>query len=358
MQRLYLVTGANGHVGYSLVSMLRNQAKHVRGLILPKDTSSRLDQLGIEVYRGDVTKPETLDAFFDLSNTAYQNNDVVVIHTAGIISISNKKNPLLEKVNIQGTRNMIDMSMKHHIGLFIHVSSVHAIPEKPEQSTIEEVQFFDPNLVVGVYAKSKAKASQDVLDAISRGLPAIIVHPSGIIGPDDIGHGHMTMMIEDYLNGFLTSRVQGAYDFVDVRDVSKGIIQAIEHGRIGSCYILSGHRIDLFDLFENLRMLSGRKHKIHVLPRWFASMTVPLAELFYRMRKLPPIYSKYSLYTLSSNSYFSHKKATEELGYMPRPIEETLRDTVIWMAEVNRVKRTRIKSFIQQFITLKKKSGA
>ncbi len=358
MQRLYLVTGANGHVGYTLVSLLRSQAKHVRGLILPKDSSSRLDPLGVEVYRGDVTKPETLEAFFDISKTTFKPEDVVVIHTAGIISISNKRNPLLEKVNIFGTRHIVNLSLKHHIGLMIHVSSVHAIPEKPDQKTIQEVSQFNPDDVVGVYAKSKAQASKEVLEAISKGLPAIIVHPSGIIGPHDDGHGHMTMMIEDYLNGYLTSRVQGAYDFVDVRDVAQGIIQAIDHGHIGSCYILSGHRIDLKDLFEQLRLLSGRKHRIHVLPRWFASMTVPLAEVFYRMRKLPPIYSKYSLYTLSSNSFFSHEKATSDFNYSPRPIEETLRDTVLWMADVNRVKRTRIKAFIQQFITLKKKSGA
>lgn len=358
MQRLYLVTGANGHLGYTLVSMLRKQAKHVRGLILPKDSSDRLDRLGVEVFRGDVTKPESLESFFDLSLTDYQPEDAVIIHTAGIISISNKKNPLIEKVNVLGTRNIIDLTLKHHLVKMIHVSSVHAIPEKQDDVTIEEISHFDPEEVIGIYAKTKAKASQDVLDAISRGLPAVIVHPSGIIGPDDEGHGHMTMMIEDYLNGYLTSRVKGAYDFVDVRDVSLGILQAIEHGTIGSCYILSGHRINLNELFEHLRLLSGRKHRIHVLPTWFASITAPLAEVFYRMRKLPPIYSKYSLYTISSNSYFSHEKATKELQYKPRPIEQTLADTVIWMAEVNRVKRNRIKTFIQQFITLKKNSGA
>ena len=356
MDKLYLVTGANGHLGYSVVSLLRKQAKHVRGLILPRDTDQRLIELGVDIYRGDVTHIESLTPFFDLTNTPYQPKDIILIHTAGIVSISNKKNPMIEKVNVFGTKNVVACAMQMHVGRFIHVSSVHAIPEKEQDQTITEVNSFDENDVVGVYAKSKAKASQYVLEAISKGLPGIIVHPSGITGPDDSGHGHLTMMIEDYLNGHLTSRVKGAYDFVDVRDVAQGIISACSKGRIGSCYILSGTRVDLNDLFEMLRQYSGRKHKIHVLPTWFAKMAVPFAELYYRMRKLPPIYSKYSLYTLHSNSFFSHAKATAELNYKPRPIDETLKDTVTWLANSNRVKRLSIKSFIQGLKPLNKKS--
>lgn len=358
MDKLYLVTGANGHLGYSIVSSLRKQAKHVRGLILPWDSDARLKDIGVDVYRGDVTQIESLAPFFDLSNTTYKSSDVIVIHTAGIISISNKKNPLIERVNVDGTRHMIACAMQMRVGRFIHVSSVHAIPEKELGNTISEVDSFDENKVVGVYAKTKAKASKIVIEAIFKGLPGIIVHPSGIIGPDDQGHGHLTMMIEDYLNGHLTSRVKGAYDFVDVRDVAEGIIKASQVGKIGSCYILSGTQIDLNDLFENLKNLSGRKHKIHVLPTWFAKLAVPFAEVYYRLRKLPPIYSKYSLYTLQTNSLFSNEKARNELGYTVRPIEETLKDTVSWLANHNRVKRLSIKTFILNLKPLNKKSGS
>lgn len=357
MNKLYLVTGANGHLGYTIVSLLRKQAKHVRGLILPKDSDERLKELGVEIYRGDVTQVDSLSPFFDISNTLFKPEDLIVIHTAGIVSITNKKNPLIEKVNVTGTMQMVTCSMNAHVGRFIHVSSVHAIPEKENEDIITEVDSFSENEVFGVYAKSKAKASQYVIEAISKGLPGMIVHPSGIIGPYDTGHGHLTMMIEDYLNGYLTSRVKGAYDFVDVRDVAQGIISASNLGKIGSCYILSGTRVDLHDLFESLRKYSGRKHKIHVLPTWFAKMSVPFAEFYYRLRKLPPIYSKYSLYTLHSNSFFSHDRATTELNYSPRPIDETLKDTVSWLAENNRVKRVSIRTFIKNLQPLNKKSG-
>ena len=357
MNSLYLVTGANGHLGFTISKLLRSQAKHVRGLVLPHDNAARLEALGVDVYKGDVTLIDSLLNFFSLEDGKYTYDDMILIHTAGIVSISNKKNPLIEKVNVMGTRNLITLAKHFKIKLFIYVSSVHAITEPNHHLYISEVLDFNPDSVVGAYAKSKAKASQLMASEMKNGFKAIIVHPSGIIGPDDEGYGHMTMMIEDYMNGMLTSRVNGAYDFVDVRDVALGIVQAIDNGTIGTSYILSGHRITLNDLFEMLRQLSGRKHRIHVLPQWFAKLSAPLAEIFYKLRKLPPIYSKYSLYTLSSNSYFDHSKATQEIHYQVRPIEETIRDTVFWLDDVNRIRRHKIKAFIQSMRLLKKKSG-
>ena len=357
MEHLYLVTGANGHLGYTLCQMLRDQAKHVRGLILPKDDPKRLQALGVDVYLGDVTKPETLLDFFKLEDTHFSQEKLVLIHTAGIVSISQRKNPWIESVNVGGTKHLIQLAFEHHIGLMIYVSSVHAIPEKTHGLFMHETRSFDPDLVIGNYAKSKALASKHVIEAIEQGLPAMIVHPSGIIGPEDQGHGHMTMMIEDYLNGKLTSRINGVYDFVDVRDVAKGILLAIEKGTVGETYLLSGAQIQLKELFELLKKYSGKKHSIHVLPRWFAKISAPLAELYYRIRHLPPIYSSYSLYTLSSNSLFDHTKATKELGYHTRPIEETIQDTMLWLAHANRVKKINIKAFIVNMLPMKKNSG-
>ena len=234
---------------------------------------------------------------------------------------------------------MADLSLKYHVDRFIYVSSVHAIPEKENMQTISEVNHFDPDLVHGAYAKTKAKATNYVLSKVKDGLNAIVIHPSGIIGPFDFGKAHMTMMFEDYLNGYLTSRINGAYDFVDVRDVASGIAQASISGKIGSCYILSGHRTSLKELFDQMRVLSGKKMRINVLPMWFAKLTAPLAELYYKLRKLPPIYTSYSLYTLKSNSYFSYEKAHRDLNYTPRSFDETIYDTMKWLVNENTGKR-------------------
>lgn len=358
MPNLYIVTGGNGHLGNTIIRILKNQNHDVRALVLPTDSKKMLNALNVHVFHGDVRKMDTLEPLFDLHETKYTYEDVIVIHTAGIVSISSRKNPILESVNVLGTKNIADLSLKYNVSKFIYVSSVHAIPELEDNQIITEISHFDPNLVIGAYAKSKSRASLYVMNMIKKGLNAIIVHPSGIIGPNDYGHAHMTMMIEDYLNGFLTSRINGAYDFVDVRDVASGIIQSSVSGKIGSCYILSGHRIELDMLFDQLRGLSGRKRKIHVLPMWFAKLTAPLAEIFYKLRKLPPIYTKYSLYTIQSNSYFSYEKARIDLNYQPRSLDETLYDTVKWLVKENRVKRNRILKFINQLKPMRKNKGS
>lgn len=345
MKPLYIVTGGNGHLGNTVIRKLRELDFPVRALILPKDSEDLLKSLNCDIIKGDMRDSNTLDALFKHES----DQELIVIHTAGIVSITQKEDKMLYDVNVNGTKKVTDYALRHHVKRYIYVSSVHAIPEKENSLVIDEVNHFDPNLVKGSYAKSKAIATQYVLDKVGEGLNAIVVHPSGIIGPYDYGRAHMTMMIEDYMNGYLTSRVDGAYDFVDVRDVAKGILQAVEHGRIGQCYILSGKRVELKEMFEKLRIISGRKYKINVLPMWFAKISAPLAELFYRLRKLPPIYTKYSLYTLKSNSYFSSEKAKNEFGYETQALDNTFIDAVMWLNERKRLKRKKILLFIKKY---------
>jgi dihydroflavonol-4-reductase len=354
MSKLFIVTGANGHLGNTLVKMLINQNFNIRALILKGDSKKHLKNSMVQIYEGDVRDKNSLLPLFDLCNTEYTYKDVVLVHTAGIVSISSKKHQLMYDVNVNGTKNIVDLALENHIGKLIYISSVHALKELPIDETIKETLVFDPDLVYGTYAKTKAIATKYVVEKMNEGLNAIIIHPSGIIGPNDYGHAHMTMMIEDYLNGFLTSRVNGAYDFVDVRDVSKAIIQAANQYKIKTNYIISGHYINLKDLFEHLKIISGKKLRINVLPMWFAKLTAPLAEIFYKIRKLPPIYSKYSLYTLNSNANFSREKARIDLNYQPRPIEETLYDTMMFLIDENRIKRYRVIHFIKSLKSYKK----
>lgn len=347
MSELYIVTGANGHLGNSVVRKLREQGKRVRGLILKNDPTTLLENLGCEIIQGDIRDQKTLELLLR------SDDSMIVIHTAGIVSIAQKKNHLLYDVNVNGIKKLVDLATQKNVHRFIYISSVHAIPENTDQQIIHEIDHFDPELVVDDYAKSKAIASQYVLDHVKLGLNAIIVHPSGIIGPNDYGKAHMTMMIQEYMNGYLSSRVDGAYDFVDVRDVSHGIINTIDHGKVGECYILSGHRVELKQMFDLLKKLSGKRFSIHVLPFWFAKVSAPLAEIYYRLRKLPPIYTKYSLYTLRSNSYFSHEKASHHLNYRIRDFEETLRDTMIFLSEMKRIKRKKVLLSIKQYKPMK-----
>jgi dihydroflavonol-4-reductase len=344
MQQVYIVTGANGHLGNVVVQKLIEQKATVRALILPDTQHHMIDSNNVSIYEGDVRNLDALEPLFQKDNP---NDQMIVIHTAGIVSITSKKMPLLEAVNVGGTKNMIELSMKHNVHRFIYVSSVHAIPELDHDTEIKETDIFDPNQVIGAYAKTKAQATQMVLNACQKGLQAIVVHPSGIIGPNDYGSSNTTMMIQDYLNYALTSRVKGAYDFVDVRDVAEGILKAIKKGQVGETYIFSGHHTDLRNLFELMRLSCGRKYHIHVLPIWFAKATLPLAELYYKLLKRSPIYSKYSLYTLASNAHFSNDKATKQLNFKTRALKNTIDDTIGWLVEQNRVHHKKTVKYVK-----------
>ena len=171
-----------------------------------------------------------------------------------------------------------------------------------------------------------------------KGLNAIVVHPSGIIGPGNYGKGHLSQLIIDYLNNRLTAIVKGGYDFVDVRDVADGILKAIEKGRVGECYILSNRYFEIKEIINLLHEVTNHKPIKTILPNWFAKLTAPIAELYYKILKQPPLYTSYSIYTLSTNSHFSHEKATKELDYNPRDMKETLKDTVDWLKKIGRIK--------------------
>ena len=332
-QNRYDVTGAAGHLGTAIVRRLSDMGQRVRAFLLPGDEgASRLPD-GVEAFFGDVRDPASVAEFLqhDPSERA------VVIHAAGIVSIAAKPAAAVRSVNVEGTRNLVEHCQRQSVDKLIYVSSVHAIPEKPAGQIITETDRFDPDAVVGGYAKTKAEATQLVLQAARDGLDASVVHPSGILGPYDWGHGHLTQLVIDYVRGRLSACVDGGYDFVDVRDVAEGIIACCDKGRQGECYILSGGYYDVAQILGMLHRITGKKEIKRVLPYWFVKATAPLCELYYRLLRQPPLFTAYSIYTLRTNAHFSHDKAARELGYSTRPMEQTLEDMVGWMKANGRI---------------------
>ena len=169
-----------------------------------------------------------------------------------------------------------------------------------------------------------------MLDAAAAGLDAVVVHPSGILGPYDNAGNHLVQVIRDYMTGKLPACVRGGYDMVDVRDVAWGCVAAALRGRKGECYILSNRRCNISDLLEMARRVCGGR-RLPVLPMGLARAAAPLLAAFARMRGRRPLYTAYSLQALASNDRFSHDKATRELGYRPRDLRLTVRDTVRWL---------------------------
>lgn len=330
MKHVYIVTGIGGHLGNTVARELLAAGETVRGFAQPNEDVTMLYGDAVSIVRGDVREKSSLEPLFFGLNSE---DEVYVIHCAGIVSVATKYDQRVVDVNVSGTQNVVDLCLEHQVKKLVYISSVHALPELPGGAVQHEIQGFQPDAVIGLYAKTKAAATQIVLDAVGKGLDATVIHPSGIIGPNDYGHGHLTQMIINYLNGSLTACVEGGYDFVDVRDVADGVIAATEKGKKGECYILSNRYVPVRELLNTLsRVTGGRKIKT-VLPLWFAKLTAPLAELYYKIRHESPLFTRYTLYTLTSNARFTYEKAKNDLGYKPRDISSTIKDTVSFLTK-------------------------
>lgn len=349
---VYIITGVFGHLGNTVARILLKHGERVIGLALENDKTVIADDK-LLVIRGNVCDRESLVPMFKAAGE----DNIIVIHTAGIVTIATKFDQRVYDVNVGGTKNMLELAMEYKVKKFIHVSSVHAIPAPKQEKPLCEVASFNPDEVEGLYAKTKSQATKLVLSYAKKGLPACVVHPSGIIGPYDFGSGHITQLVIDYLKGKLTACVKGGYDFVDVRDVATGIMECVKNGENGECYILSNRLITVKELLYELHKVSGKKEIKTVLPMWFAKLTAPLAEAYYKLLRQPPLYTSYSLYTLCSNGNFTHEKAEKSLNYKTRPLEDTLKDTVEFLKSTNRLKKAKHKPKLKPKLKYAKSSA-
>jgi dihydroflavonol-4-reductase len=317
-----LVTGATGHIGNVLVRKLLDAGQTVRALILPGEDTTPLRDLPVEQVTGDVLDPSSL--------RRAMRGVTRVFHLAGIISILPGKNHLLHRVNVEGTKNILTEAKRSGVQRLIYTSSIHAIQRAPVGIRIDEQLPFDPENSAGEYDRSKAKASLAVQQAAGEGLDSIIICPTGVIGPNDYRRSELGQVILDCVEEKTQFYIDGAYDFVDVRDVADGILLAAEKGISGETYILSGDRLTVKRMIDLLWEMTGKRFARIRIPFSLAKVASVFTPIYYRLTGAKPRFTNYSLETLRSNSEISHEKATRELGYRPRNLMETIADTVDW----------------------------
>lgn len=327
---MILVTGATGHIGNVLVRKLLVQGEQVRALIWKGEDTSSIRDLDLERVEGDVLDPASLAAALAGVDTVY--------HLAGIISIMPGKNPFVWRVNVEGTRNVLEAARRANVRRLVYTSSIHAIKRAPHGIAMDESLGFDPNNPYGEYDRSKAAASLEVQNAAQTDLDAVIVCPTGVIGPYDFRGSEMGEVIRGAAEAKPMFYVEGAYDFVDVRDVADGLVAAAERGKRGESYILSGNKISVRYMLETVREVTGKAFASVKIPFSLAEFAARYTPWYYERTKSKPRFTPYSLEVLQSNSDISHKKAETELGYKPRPVIETIADTVRWYFENRKAK--------------------
>ena len=313
------VTGATGHIGNVLVKRLFELGHSVDALVLKGD-----DYQMIEPYANL--------KFGDITDRNYLTETVkgydIVYHLAGVVEIRVGRKKQLYKINVEGTKNLLDACSHNRITKFLYVSSVHAIKETPKGSLIKEPDILNPGFVKGHYAKTKAIATDLVLNYPDKALKTIVVYPSGIIGPYDYKLSNFGQVFVDHLIDRLPAYVEGGYNFVDVRDAAEGIISASLKGRDRQDYILSGHNISVKELLDKISLFEGKKIIKTKIATWFMKTMSYFAEMYYAIMKRTPLFTHYSIAVLNSNYNFDCEKARRELNFKTRDIDSSIIDTI------------------------------
>lgn len=332
---IYLVTGAAGFLGSNVCRQLVERGDCVRALVLPGDKAARYIPGDAKICEGDLCDLPSLERFFQVP----EDMESIVIHCASIVTVDPGYNPKVMEVNVDGTKHIIDLCLCHpECRKLVYVSSTGAIPELPKGQKIREVSHFDAEKVTGCYSRSKALATQAVLDAVkNRGLNACIVHPSGILGPEDFAVGETTGVVIQIINGEMPAGIAGSFNLCDVRDLAGGTILAADKGKQGACYILGNEEVSFKSFCQILSRESGCKRLKFFLPLKAAKLIAGLLERQAKLTGKRPLMTTFSVYNLARNNSFDYSKAIQELGYTTRSYEETIHDEVCWLKKTGKI---------------------
>jgi dihydroflavonol-4-reductase len=318
-----LITGASGHIGANLVRALIAKGQPTRCLI--HNNTRAIEGLDTVRVSGNVCDLESLFRTFEGIDTVY--------HLASHISLSMDGWETLEQTNVIGTRNVVDACLKTGVRRLIYFSSIHAFQREPLDHPVDELNPLVTSLKNAPYDRSKAGGTREVKKGIEKGLDAVMIHPTAVIGPYDFQPSYLGEAILMMARGKLPALVPGGYDWVDVRDVTMGTIAAAEKAPTGAAYLLGGEWVSMCDMAAEIAELVGNKVGKFVCPLWLANAGAVYFKLMSKMNGKQPLYTSMSLKALQDNRKISHEKAARELGYKPRPLRDTLEDTLRWFRE-------------------------
>jgi dihydroflavonol-4-reductase len=319
------VTGANGHVGSNLCKALLQKGYQVR--VLTHTHTKAIQNLPIEFVHGDILDKKS--SRFLLQDVDY------CFHLAAFISIKGDPDGMVWRINAEGTKNIVEAAQEKKIKRLVHFSSIHAFQQHPLNEPLDENR-----PLVGsegfAYDISKAEGERTVIQATKHGLDAVILSPTAIIGPDDPEPGLIGKALLELYYKQIPALVPGGYNWVDVRDVVNGAINALTMGRSGEKYLLAGTWHSLLDLSRMVESVTGAKTPQTVMPMWVAKLGLPFITFYSQIAGVEPLYTKESLKIIAEGSrLISNEKARRELNFTSRDLLETIRDAFAWFRENN-----------------------
>jgi nucleoside-diphosphate-sugar epimerase len=316
------VTGGTGFIGGEVVRQLRARGDEVTCLVRSPEKAKKLNDLGCEMVRGDLGDADAIRA-------GMTGRDAVV-HAAAMyeVGIPARQHPAMYDANVRGTERVLQAARDAGIAKIVYVSTV-GVFGNTHRKVVDESYEHPGKEFTSYYEETKLEAHRIAKRMIAEeGLPCVIVQPGGVYGPED------TSQVADLLEQFFAGRLplmpfpELGICLTHVEDIAGGILLALDKGAPGETYVLSGPVTTMRDAIETVAGLSGRKAPKHALPTPLMKALIPVGPLVGKMMGQPPNLRELISSADGVTFWAGHEKASRELGYAPRGMEEGLRQTL------------------------------
>ncbi len=319
------LTGATGLLGANLAEALLAAGHDVTATRRATSRVDHLADLDIRWVQASLGDPSALERAFDGAEVVY--------HCAAAVTVRKKAAPWVIAANVDGTRHVIDAVQAVGARRLVHCSSVVAVGLSDDGRPSDETarwNFAEHGIMDG-YTLTKRQAEEVVASAVAdQGLDAVIVNPTYMIGPRDVRPSSGKLLIE-IVRRAVPGVSAGANNFVDVRDVARGMVAAADRGQTGERYILGGLDLSYAEIFRRTAAIAGVKPIERVLPRWLANPAGWWGDLQERFSDREPLLNSASIAWGYTTQYrFTSAKAQAELGYTMSPLDPAIHDALTW----------------------------
>ena len=321
-----VITGASGQIGAVLARSLADRYGSSQIRAIHRERRGTAADLEIAWVHGDILDKESLVAAFKGADT--------VFHLAGLTLIEAVRAREVHRTNVSGTRNVVAAALACGVRRLVHVSSIHAYDQYPLDEPLDERRCPADGPQHDPYDRSKAAGEVEVRRGIERGLDAVILNPTSVIGPYDGLPSPMGQVFLDLCRRRVPALIAGGYDWVDVRDVVAAAMAAETDARCGENYLVSGRWHSFRELAEFSEQVTGVAAPRLEFPVSLARLWAPCQVVLDRSRGRRPLYTPAAVSVVASgNRRISSAKARAELGHHPRPLAESVADTYRWFEE-------------------------
>ncbi|TAF07710.1 MAG: NAD-dependent epimerase/dehydratase family protein [Nostocales cyanobacterium] len=324
------VTGGTGFVGSHVVRSLLQQGYKVTALVRPSSNLGNLRSLEIDIVKSDLNDPHIWE---QMQGCNY------LFHVAAHYSLWQKDRDLLYRHNVEGTRNLLAAAQKAGIERTVYTSSVAAIGVGKSGKVVDETHQSPVEKLVGDYKKSKFLAEQVAIAAAKQGQDIVIVNPSSPIGPLDIKPTPTGDIILRFLRRQMPAYVDTGLNFIDVRDVARGHLLALEKGKGGDRYILGHQNLSLKQLLEILSDITGLKAPQISVPSFLPLSVAWIEEKILAPMGKTPTVPIDGVRMAQQPMYYDASKAVHELSLPQSPLNVALKDAVDWFVSNGYVNR-------------------